>query len=58
MLFYSFYFFRQSKIMLCNYSYFQSSAARPQAGDRIWCNVASDFSRKPRPMQISGDSRN
>jgi hypothetical protein len=47
-LFYSFYFFRQSKICPCNYLIFQSSAARPQAHDRIWCKAPTHSWRNPR----------
>jgi hypothetical protein len=41
--FYTFYFFRQRKIALCKWMYFQSSAARSQACDRIWCSGKFDF---------------
>jgi hypothetical protein len=49
---YSFYFSRQRKITLRNYMHFQSSAARPQPYDRIWCKAAANFLRTPRPMPL------
>jgi hypothetical protein len=42
-LLYSFYFFSQSKIRLCKYMHFQSSARRSQPYDRIWCNDPEQF---------------
>jgi hypothetical protein len=46
---YSFYFFRQSKISLPNYLYFQSSARRPQADDEKWCSRVNAFFVKAAP---------
>jgi len=48
-LLYSFYKSSQRKITLCNHLYFQSSAARPQAGDRKLCNRAKHFPLEPAP---------
>jgi hypothetical protein len=33
--------------------YFQSSARRPQAGDRIWCNPRVQFSQTPYQTRLS-----
>jgi hypothetical protein len=49
-LLYSFYKFSQRKITLCNYMYFQSSAARPQGHDRIWCRRQIRYSQMPLQM--------
>jgi len=44
---YSFYFFSQRKIAACNYTHFQSSAARSQPGDRKLCSRKSGFRAEP-----------
>ena len=46
-LLYSSYYSRQRKIRACKYTYFQSSAARPQVDDRIWCRPAEPLSQNP-----------
>jgi hypothetical protein len=56
-LLYSFYFFSQSKIRICKYTYFQSSARRSQPHDRIWCNRLNRFRQKPRPARLFAELR-
>ena len=51
-----FLFFSSTKFRVRNYLYFQSSAARPQAPDRIWCNAPIQFAQIQRQTRSSARS--